>query len=311
MPTQHVPVLATAVIDLLQPKPGDIVIDATLGGGGHAALLLDGVQPTGVLYGFDQDPEAIALVNASLGKLYGPHQFIPKVANAATIQSACDAWQITGRVQSILFDLGYSSDQLQRGRGFSFRALTDPLDLRMDPTLSDTAADLLNTGTVPMLVELFRNYGEVKRPQVLARTIADWRLHRPIQTVGDLVECVQQAYHTQSSDVLAKVWQACRIAVNDELRSLPTMLTAALTVLAPGGRMAVITFHSLEDRIVKQLFKSWTDTKCVCPPEVPICVCERKPIAQLLTRHAVEPSETEIKTNPRSRSAKIRAVIKL
>lgn len=311
MPTQHVPVLATEVIDLLQPQPGAIFIDGTLGGGGHAALLLDGVQPKGALYGFDQDPEAIALVTERLGNQYGPQQFIPIVANAATIKAACDTWNISGRVQGILFDLGYSSDQLARGRGFSFRALSDPLDLRMDPSLNDSAADLLNTGTVPMLVELFRNYGEVKHPQQLARTIAEWRLDRPIETVADLVACVQQAYHTQSSDVLAKVWQACRIAVNDELNTLQAMLVDSLSVLSPGGRMAVITFHSLEDRIVKQLFKQWSDTKCICPPEVPICVCQREPLTRLLTKHAVGPSAAEIKLNPRSRSAKVRAIEKL
>lgn len=312
MPTQHVPVLAAEVLDLLKPQPGHIIIDGTLGGGGHAALLLDGVQPNGVLYGFDQDPEAIKTATAMLqAKQFGPKQFISIVANAATIKSACDTWGITGRVDGILFDLGYSSDQLERGRGFSFRALQDPLDLRMDPSLPTSAADLLNEGTAPMLVELFRTNGEVKYPQQLARTIIDRRLNRSIRTVADLVECVQQAYHTQSSDVLAKVWQACRIAVNHELTALAGMLTDSLTVLSPGGRLAVITFHSLEDRIVKQLFKEWSDTKCICPPEVPICVCNRQPKAKLLTKHAISPSPAELKTNPRSRSAKVRAIIKL
>ncbi len=303
MPTEHVPVLAQEVIELLSPQPGAILIDGTIGGGGHARLLWDRIQPNGQLYGFEQDSEAVTAL--------GPTPFIVSQTNFVTMQAVCDAWQITGRVQGILLDLGYSSDQLKRGRGFSFRALSEPLDLRMDLSRTTTAADLLNEGTTHMLVELFRNYGELRQPQRLARVIADWRLDHPIVSVADLIECVQQAYHTSSSDVLAKVWQACRIAVNDELSTLQTTLAAALTVLSPGGRLAVITFHSLEDRIVKQQFVQWSDTRCTCPPEWPICQCQRQAQVKLITKHPVVPSAEEQTNNPRSRSAKLRVLQKL
>ena len=207
---------------------------------GTCPLTVECIQPNGQLYGFEQDSEAVTALGSTP---------IVSQTNFVTMQAVCAAWQITGRVQGILLDLGYSSDQLKRGRGFSFRALSEPIDLRMDLSRTTTAADLLNEGTTHMLVELFRNYGELRQPQRLARVIAEWRLDHPIVSVADLIECVQQAYHTSSSDVLAKVWQACRIAVNDELSTLQTTLAAALTVLSPGGRLAVITFHSLEDRI--------------------------------------------------------------
>ncbi|EKD79460.1 MAG: hypothetical protein ACD_41C00064G0005 [uncultured bacterium] len=303
MPTDHVPVLAHEVIELLSPKPGDTVVDGTLGGGGHARLLHDCIQPGGQVYALEHDPAAIAAL--------GSTPFIVKQANFATLQQVCADWNISGQVNGILLDLGYSSDQLKRGRGLSFRALTEPLDLRLDPTLPQTAADLLNDGTSTMLVEMFRNYGELKQPQRLARVIIDWRLDHSITTVADLVECVQQAYHTSSSDVLAKVWQACRIAVNNELAVLEQGLQAAFTVLSPGGRLAVITFHSLEDRIVKHQFAAWADTKCICPPEVPVCTCQRTPLVRLLTKHPVVPTAAEINRNPRSRSAKLRAIEKL
>lgn len=303
MPTEHVPVLAAEVLELLAPKPGDIMVDATLGGGGHARLLYDRIQPHGQLYGIDQDATALTAL--------GPHPFIVKQANFTALLQVCQAWHIHGRVAGVLLDLGYSSDQLKRGRGFSFRAITEPLDLRLDATQPHTAADLLNTGTPTMLVTMFRKYGELQQPQRLARVITDWRLDHSIQTVGDLVQCVEQAYHTTSSDVLAKVWQACRIAVNDELAALAAGLQAALTVLSPGGRLAVITFHSLEDRIVKQQFVQWSDTKCICPPEVPVCVCQRQPVARLLRKKPISPTASEVQANPRSRSAKLRGIEKL
>ncbi|MFA6474805.1 MAG: 16S rRNA (cytosine(1402)-N(4))-methyltransferase RsmH [Patescibacteria group bacterium] len=311
MPTAHIPVLAEEVIRLLNPQVCDIMIDGTLGGGGHAAALLERIQPSGQLYGFDQDPAAITLVQERFRKQFGSSQFIPITANAKTIATACATWSITGQVNGVLFDLGYSSDQFQRGRGFSFRALSDPFDLRMDPTLPTTAADLLNTDTSAMLVQMFRRYGELSNPHRLVRTIISRRLDRPIITVADVLACVQQAFHSQSSDLLAKIWQACRIAVNDELETLQSMLTAAFTVLSPGGRMAVITFHSLEDRIVKQQFINWSSTKCVCPPELPVCTCHPQPVATLLTKHPLVPSDTEIRTNPRSRSAKLRVIQKI
>lgn len=303
MPTEHVPVLAHKVVELLAPQPGHIIVDGTLGGGGHARLLYERIKPTGRLYALEADIAALEAL--------GPHSFIVKHANFATLQNVCADWNIAGRVNGLLLDLGYSSDQLKRGRGFSFRAATEPLDLRLDPTLAQTAADLLNEGTSPMLVELFRNYGEIKQPQRLVRVILDWRLDHSITTVADLVYCVEQAYHTTSSDVLAKVWQACRIAVNDELAALQTALTAALTVLSPGGRLAVITFHSLEDRIVKRQFVQWANTRCVCSPEVPVCTCQIVPQVRLLTKHPSLATAAEIKTNPRSRSAKLRGIEKL
>lgn len=303
MSTEHVPVLAAEVVALLSPQPGAIIIDGTLGSGGHARLLYDRIQPGGRLYAFDVDATAIEAL--------GPSPFIVKQANFDTLLATCADWKITGYVTSILLDLGYSSDQLKRGRGFSFRAEREPLDLRMDPTLPDTAADLLNNGTSTMLVEMFRNYGEIRQPQRLVRVIMDWRLDHSITTVGDLFHCVETAYHTTSSDVLAKVWQACRIAVNNELAVLQQGLEAALTVLSPGGRLAVITFHSLEDRIVKRQFAQWADTRCVCPPEIPVCTCRTTPVVRLLTKHPVVPMDAEIKTNPRSRSAKLRVIEKL
>ena len=294
MPTQHIPVLLSEVMQVLQPQPGNLALDATLGGGGHAASLLHAIQPNGTLYGFEHDAAAVTQLQNSLGKQYGPDQFIVSQRNFVHIGEQCQQWGISGQVNTMLFDLGYSSDQFARGRGFSFRANNEPLDLRMDLSNQSTAANVLANVSSDDLTQLLTEYGELRNPQRLAEVIMQRRAQQPIQTVGDLRDCVYAAFHTTSSDVLAKVWQALRIAVNQELTILPAALTGALDSLSPGGRMAVITFHSLEDRLVKRLFAAWADEERV----------------HLINKHVIRPTWSEQQRNPRSRSAKLRALQK-
>lgn len=301
----HVPVLRSEVVELLRPHPRDTIIDGTLGGGGHASELLKRIQPGGRLIGFDQDAAAIKEIAATLGQEYGSKQLLVIHDNFRHLRQYCT------QANAILLDLGVSSYQLSAGeRGFSFRASAEALDLRMDIRQAQTGADVLNQFTGTKLASVFREYGEVRRADHLARVIVQRRLLHPILTVQDLLDCVAEVYRHPTSDILAPIWQALRIAVNAELELLPQALSDAISILSPGGRLGVITFHSLEDRIVKHYFQALL-VGCICPPEIPVCVCNRTPTIKLVTRKPIVPSAEEIKANPKSRSAKLRVIEKI
>ena len=301
----HVPVLYQEVLEMLQPVENGRYIDGTLGAGGHTAGLLQASAPEGRVLAFDRDPEAIAFARARLAD-YGErvHYVNDSYARMAEIAPAVGFAQVDG----ILLDLGLSSRQLDDGaRGFAFR-LEGPLDMRFDQTQGETAADLLNNRTEAELSELFWRYGEEKQSRKIARLIVN---HRPISSTTELADLI--AAHSPKQwriHPATQVFQALRIAVNRELDAVEQGVLAALDLLKPNGRLAVISFHSLEDRFIKQRFRQWS-AACICPPQQPICTCGGQPRARLITRKAIQASAAEIAQNPRSRSARLRVIEKI
>ncbi len=306
-PTRHVPVLLNEVLHYLQPRPGGTYIDATVGGGGHAEAILEASAPDGRLLGLDADPDALGRSHRRL------HRFGRRVV---LVQAHFDQLEnIAHRegfvpADGILMDLGVSSDQLEdASRGFSFLK-PGPLDMRMDPSLSHTAADLVNTLDEAELAHLIRRYGEEPHARRIARAIVR---ARPIYTTTELADLIARVVPRRPRQRLhpaTRTFQALRIAINDELGALERALPQALRVLRPGGRLVVISFHSLEDRIVKHFFRREAQD-CICPPRQPVCTCGHKAQVRILTRKPVTPGPEEIDRNPRSRSAKLRAVEKL
>jgi 16S rRNA (cytosine1402-N4)-methyltransferase len=308
---RHVSVMPGEVLELLAPRPGGIFLDGTVGGGGHARLILEASSPDGRLIGFDHDPAALAAAAALLAG-FGERVTLCRGSFAGL------AGQLAGlgvdQVDGILFDLGVSSHQLDTPeRGFSFRE-EGPLDMRMDPAQPESAADLLARADAEELKQIFREYGEERWAGRIAREIVRNRGAAPLLTTRQLAELVCRAvpggHVPQRIHPATRVFQALRIAVNGELAALEAGLAAALRSLRPGGRLAVISFHSLEDRIVKQGFRA-AASSCTCPPRLPVCACGRKPEVKILTSRGVRPTEAEIVANPRSRSAVLRAVEKL
>lgn len=304
----HVPVLWREALDLLNPKPGGAYVDCTLGGGGHSAGILDPSAPGGRLLGLDADPGALVEAERRLAP-YAPRYTLAH-ANFGDLEKTA-RWNGFDEVDGVLFDLGVSSFELDRPeRGFSFRAEA-PLDMRLDPTRGETAADLVNSLSVDELAKLLYEYGEEPRARSIARAIGVARARSPILTTTALAAIVERAAGGGGRiHPATRTFQALRIAVNRELDALAAALPQALELLVPGGRLVVISFHSLEDRIVKRFFAERA-RGCICPPELPVCVCDHKPSVELLTRKAVTPSEEEIARNPRSRSAKLRGARKL
>jgi 16S rRNA (cytosine1402-N4)-methyltransferase len=297
----HVPVLVEEISALLLPAAR--VIDGTVGAGGHARALLDG--GAGAVLGLDLDADALALARAALAP-YGSRAQLAQASYATmTAEAARLGWDT---VDAVLLDLGLSSMQLDTPqRGFAFSA-DGPLDMRFDRSGDrPTAAELVNHLDERELAALFRDYGEDPHSRRLARAVVQ---ARPFETTGQLAETIARAAPRRPGDHLhpaTLAFQALRIAVNDELETVRRALPAALGLLRPGGRLAVISFHSLEDRIVKQFFKE-ASTDCVCPPEVPVCVCGHRASVRLLARKPITASADEVARNPRSRSAKLRAV---
>ncbi len=309
-PDEHLPVLLHEVIDLLQPRPGGRYIDATFGGGGHTIALLERSAPDGSVLAIDADSDAVArariLANAFPGRLsvvQGNFRDIERLAEA----------QHFGRVDGILMDLGLSSFQLNRAeRGFSFR-YPGPLDMRFDARTGLSAADIVNGWSEEDLARLFFEYGEEHRSRAIARAIVRERQAIAIITTDRLAGIVERATGGRRGRAIhpaTRTFQALRIAVNDELEALRAGLAGAIELLAVGGRLAVISFHSLEDRIVKTFLRHEA-TDCICPPETPVCVCGHKARVRLITRKAVRPSESEERDNPRSRSARLRVAERL
>jgi 16S rRNA (cytosine1402-N4)-methyltransferase len=297
----HVSVLLEEVLDLLRPAPGGRFLDGTVGGAGHAAALLEKVGSEGFLYGIDQDPAALAVAEERLAR-WGSN-FELRQGNFADVLPEWNLPPLNG----ILLDLGVSSHQLDTAeRGFSFR-LEGPLDMRMGDS-GPSAADLVNTLPERELVDILFRYGEERHSRAIVRALLKRREEKPFRTTRELAEVIERmvpAHKAGGIHPATRTFQALRIAVNRELEVLEQVLPAAISKLAPGGRLAVISFHSLEDRIVKTVFRDMAKS-CVCPPKLPICVCGTVPTVKVITPKPREASEAEIRVNPRSRSAKLR-----
>jgi 16S rRNA (cytosine1402-N4)-methyltransferase len=307
--TDHVPVLAEEVRSLLDVQPGQTVIDATFGAGGHATLLASDLRGKGKFIAVDRDPAVKPYFESFKRSAGVPARFMS--GDYADVLERLGDNDL--RADAILFDLGVSSMQLDRPeRGFSY-ASDAPLDMRMDPSADHSARDLVNEASERELTDIFRGYGEERYARQIARAIVRRRKHAPFERTGELVETIRSAIPTPArfgdGHPARRVFQALRIAVNDELASLEAALPAALDTLRPGGRMAVISFHSLEDRIVKRFLRR-EERGCTCPPELPVCVCGREPSLRALNRKAIRPSRDEVATNPRAGSARLRAAVK-
>lgn len=301
----HVPVLLEAVIKYLAPVPGGIYVDGTLGGGGHAAAILAAAGPSARLIGIDRDPAALALAGARL-QAHGNVTLCR--GNFRHLEQVLDEHDI-GAATGILLDLGVSSlhfDQPERGFSYQFDG---PLDMRMDPDHDLTAADIVNEWSVGQLTQIFRELGEERWASRIAKFIADTRTRRPLTRTDELVAVIKAAIpagaRRRGPHPARRTFQALRMAVNDELGALAAGITAAVRRLQPGGRLVIISFHSLEDRLVKHEFRRLS-TDCSCGPGAP-CTCDRRRLLKVLTPRPVGPDEAERTKNPRARSAKLRA----
>jgi 16S rRNA (cytosine1402-N4)-methyltransferase len=308
--TDHVPVLADEVLAALAPRPGETVIDATFGAGGHAALLAARLRGEGKLIAIDRDPSVSPYFERLRRSTAVKARFLHGEFSAVLAQLAENGV----RADAILLDLGVSSMQLDRpDRGFSYVA-DAPLDMRMDPTEEVSAREVVNETPERELAEMFRRYGEERYARQIARAIALRRRDRPFQRTNELVETIKLAIPAPArfgeGHPAKRVFQALRIEVNDELGALERALPAALEMLHPHGRLAVISFHSLEDRLVKRFLRH-EERGCTCPPDFPHCACGAEPSLRATPRRAIRPSAGEVARNPRSQSARLRVAVKL
>ena len=312
MQETHLPVLAEEVMSMLAPVPGSLHIDATLGGGGHTERILEATDPDGRLLGLDADEAAIARVEGRLAARFGD-RLVLRRANFRELGAVAPSAGFD-QVDGLLFDLGLSSFQLADAeRGFGIRT-GGPLDMRFDTSRGVPASELLATLSADELAALFRKYGEEPSAWRFAKAIVAARATAPIETAEELAELIERLSPPnprirRRTHPATRVFQALRIAVNEELDALQDALAAAMDLLRPGGRLVVLSYHSLEDRIVKR-FLNAERRGCVCPPEVPVCVCGHAPRLRLVTRDTT-PSEAEIAVNPRARSARLRAAERL
>lgn len=307
----HRAVMRDEVARILDCRPGDIAVDGTVGGAGHARDICRRIMPGGVYVGFDQDSDAIVNAKQALAE-YGPSIHLVH-ANFAEMASALDSIG-AGPANAILLDLGISWHHISAsGRGFSFQR-DEPLDMRMDTRSGKTAADIVNTEPISTLVSIFTEYGEERYAKAIARRIARQRDTAPIKTSKALADLVVDAVPGKRSaeriHPATRVFMALRIVVNRELNALSAFLDQALDLLAPGGRICILSFHSLEDRMVKHRFRQWTGN-CTCPPGLPVCGCGARAQVDLLTRRVIRPSAEEVAANPMARSTRLRAVAKL
>jgi 16S rRNA (cytosine1402-N4)-methyltransferase len=311
MPEYHEPVMVNEVLEFLQPRSGQVFMDCTLGGGGHAVEIVKRILPDGKLLGIDRDDDALDEAGERLREFAG--SVILEKGNFSELETI--AWKMgIESVNGVLFDLGVSSFQLETPeRGFSFRHEAD-LDMRMDKTQPVTAKEIVNSYSERRLTEIIRDYGEERWAKRIAKFIVERRSHRQIRTTTELVDIIKGAVPGGARDErihpATRTFQALRIAVNRELESLQEGLEAAVKLLVPGGRVVVLSYHSLEDRIVKDLFTRQAG-RCTCPPGLPICACGAKKNVKILTKRPVLPTEEEVCANPRARSAKLRAAEKL
>jgi 16S rRNA (cytosine1402-N4)-methyltransferase len=307
MPTEHVPVLASELVALIDPQPGDLVVDCTFGGGGHARLVAERIGPTGKLIAIDRDPAAAERFEEFAAEAPSETSFV-----AGDFADALDELVADGISADVVYlDLGVSSLQLdawERGFSYSYDA---PLDMRMDPSQELSAREIVNEWPQDRLASTLRELGEERHARAIAAEIV---ARRPLETTGELVDAIREAvppaYRFGRGHPAKRSFQAIRIAVNSELDSLDRALPEAWRLLGVGGRLAAISFHSLEDRRVKR-FLADRARGCICPPELPVCQCGREPEAELVARRAVMPSEAEAELNPRSRSARLRCARKI
>ncbi len=310
MQFKHEPVMINEVLEYLKPQANENFIDCTLGGGGHAKEILQRTSPNGQLLGIDLDSQAIEAAKKNLKEFKSRMVLVSdNYKNLAKIIYDAGINKISG----ILLDLGLSSYELQdQSRGFSFKGSAF-LDMRFGST-DKTAADVINHYKEEELARIFKEYGEERHARLIAKEIITARKKNKITTTDQLVDLIERVYKNKPKprkiNVATKVFQALRIEVNDELDNLKKVLPDALAVLAKGGKLVVISFHSLEDKIVKEFFKK-ESRGCICPLELPECQCQHVPQIKILTKKVIRPQQSEIAINPRSRSAKLRAVIKI
>ena len=310
MTTPHVPVLAGELIEFLDPAPGTVAVDCTVGGAGHARLVADRIGPSGTLIGIDRDPLAEDRFAELAAEVACDTRFI-----RADFVAGLGMLRAEGLKANLIYmDLGMSSMQVdtwERGFSYSYDA---PLDMRMDPAQELTAAEIVNGWEERRLARLLRDYGEERYAGQIARAIVRSRSRAELSTTQELVDVIKGAVPVPAQFAgghpAKRTFQALRIAVNDELTQVDEALPLAWDVLAVGGRLAAISFHSLEDRRVKR-FLAEKARGCICPPDLPICVCGHEPEAELLTRRAIAPTPGEVASNPRSKSAHLRAARKL
>jgi 16S rRNA (cytosine1402-N4)-methyltransferase len=307
---QHIPVMKEEVLALLRPQSGGRFVDGTLGGGGHASAILIASSPHGTLLGIDQDAAALSSAACQFS-LFG-ERVLFRHENFSQTSALLEeiGWD---DVDGILLDLGFSSLQVEDGdRGFSFLR-SGPLDMRMDRCQPLTAADIVNDASEEELKKIFREFGEEPAAGSLARAIVRARALAPIETTDDFVAAIGRVLPPSFRSHIhpaTRAFQALRIAVNGELTHLASFLQDGYRLLRPGGRMVILTYHSLEDRLVKEAFRRWAAT-CICPPQLPVCGCTWTPQVRILTHKPLGPTREEITINPRSRSAHLRAVERL
>jgi 16S rRNA (cytosine1402-N4)-methyltransferase len=310
MARTHIPVLAGELIEALEPAPGAVVVDCTFGAGGHARLVADRIGAGGELVCIDRDPQAEEHFARLAAEVACATRFIQ--GNYADVLPELRAEGV--RADALYMDLGVSSMQVDaRERGFSY-SYEAPLDMRMDPLQELDARTVVNEWPEQRLAATLREFGEERYARQIAREIGRRRARAAIETTSELVEAIKRAVPRPAQFAgghpARRTFQAIRIAVNDEIASLERALPASWDLVRPGGRMAAISFHSLEDRRVKRFFADRA-RGCVCPPELPVCVCGREPEAELVTRGAVRPGADEVADNPRAQSGRLRAALKL
>lgn len=311
MEFKHIPVLFHEIMDIMGPKPGEFFVDCTLGGGGHSKGFLERTSPDGRLIGIDQDTNALAAAQQNLSSYQGRVVFVH--SNYQNLDAILNEYAPEG-VDGILFDIGVSSHQLdEKDRGFSYMQ-DAPLDMRMNREQSLDAWQVVNTYSEDELHRIIKEYGEERWAKRVAKFIVEFRSQKPIETTGELVDIIKRAIpkgaREEGSHPAKRTFQAIRIEVNNELGVLQDTIAVAVKHLKKGGRLGIISFHSLEDRIVKEQFRYFA-SDCICPPELPFCQCDKVSEVKILTRKPVTASAEELEANSRAKSAKFRAVEKI
>ena len=311
MEFKHIPVLFHEIMDIMAPQPGEIFVDCTLGGGGHSRGFLERMGGQGRLIGIDQDTNALQAAGANLAEFGDRVTYVH--SNYNNLDDILNQYAPDG-VDGILFDIGVSSHQLdEKDRGFSYMQ-DAPLDMRMNQSQKFSAWDVVNTYSEDELHRIIKEYGEERWAKRIAKFIVEFRQNKPVDTTGELVDIIKRAIpkgaREEGSHPAKRTFQAIRIEVNDELGVLTRTITVAAKHLKKGGRLGIISFHSLEDRIVKEQFR-YLASDCICPPELPFCQCDKVSEVKILTRKPVMATQEELEANSRSKSAKFRAVQKI